>query len=98
LRRIICVFPPVCDADAAYNPLAFIITADTTHVTGADGYLHRRIYTDGRDWPTNVEPSRIGHSIGRWIDEGRRQIRYARRPDPEFPWAARFRPDRHSAA
>jgi hypothetical protein len=54
----------------AYNPLEFIITVDTTHVTGADGYLHRRIYTDGRDWPTNAEPSRIGYSIGRWIDEG----------------------------
>jgi hypothetical protein len=43
----------------AYNPLEFIITADTTHVTGADGYLHRRIYTDGRDWPTNAEPSAL---------------------------------------
>jgi hypothetical protein len=31
--------------------------------------MHRRIYTDGRDWPADVEPSRIGYSIGRWIDE-----------------------------
>jgi hypothetical protein len=53
----------------AYNPLEFIITGDTTHVAGADGYLHRRIYTDGRDWPADAEPSRIGYSIGRWIDE-----------------------------
>jgi len=53
----------------AYNPLEFIITADTTHVAGSDGYMHRRIYTDGHDWPANVEPSRIGDSIGRWIDE-----------------------------
>jgi hypothetical protein len=53
----------------AYNPLEFIITGDTTHIAGADGYLHRRIYTDGRDWPMDVEPSRIGYSIGRWIDE-----------------------------
>jgi hypothetical protein len=53
----------------AYTPLEFIVTADTTHVAGPDGYMHRRIYTDGRDWPTDVEPSRIGYSIGRWIDE-----------------------------
>jgi hypothetical protein len=53
----------------AYNPLEFIITGDTTHIAGADGYLHRRIYTDGRDWPADAEPSRIGYSIGRWIDE-----------------------------
>jgi hypothetical protein len=53
----------------AYNPLEFIITADTTHITGADGYMHRRVYTDGRDWPADVEPSRIGFSIGRWSDE-----------------------------
>ena len=53
----------------AYNPLEFIITADTTHIAGSDGYMHRRVYTDGRDWPADVEPSRIGYSIGRWIDE-----------------------------
>jgi hypothetical protein len=53
----------------AYTPLEFIVTADTTHVAGPDGYMHRRIYTDGRDWPADVEPSRIGYSIGRWIDE-----------------------------
>jgi hypothetical protein len=53
----------------AYNPLEFIITADTTHIAGPDGYMHRRIYTDGRDWPADVEPSRIGYSLGRWLDE-----------------------------
>src|SRR5262245_14936776 len=30
----------------------------------------RRIYTDGRDWPKVLEPSFIGYSIGKWIDEG----------------------------
>jgi hypothetical protein len=53
----------------AYLPLEFIVTGDTTHVAGPDGYMHRRIYTDGRDWPADVEPSRIGYSIGRWIDD-----------------------------
>jgi hypothetical protein len=53
----------------AYNPLEFIITADTTHIAGSDGYMHRRVYTDGRDWAADLEPSRIGYSIGRWIDD-----------------------------
>jgi hypothetical protein len=30
---------------------------------------YRRIFTDGRDWPTNLEPTFAGYSIGRWIDE-----------------------------
>jgi hypothetical protein len=28
----------------------------------------RRIFTDGRDWPKDVQPSFDGFSIGRWID------------------------------
>jgi len=31
--------------------------------------LPRRIYTDGRDWPSSVEPSFQGYSIGKWIDQ-----------------------------
>ena len=52
----------------AYQPLEFIIADGVTHIAGADGYMHRRIYTDGRAWPKNPEPSRIGYSIGHWID------------------------------
>jgi hypothetical protein len=29
----------------------------------------RRVYTDGREWPTDVPPTRGGYSIGKWIDE-----------------------------
>ena len=29
----------------------------------------RRIYTDGRDWPKEIEPTLVGYSIGQWIDE-----------------------------
>ena len=42
----------------AYQPLEFIIADGVTHIAGADGYMHRRIYTDGRAWPKNPEPSR----------------------------------------
>ena len=29
----------------------------------------RRTYTDGREWPTEIEPTLTGYSIGKWIDE-----------------------------
>jgi hypothetical protein len=30
--------------------------------------LHRRIFTDGREWPADIEPSFDGYSIGKWLD------------------------------
>jgi hypothetical protein len=45
----------------------FIITPETTYIT-ADAEL-RRIFTDGRPWPTESQPTYHGYSIGRWIDE-----------------------------
>jgi hypothetical protein len=32
-------------------------------------YTTRRIYVDGRNWPSDVEPTFAGYSIGRWVDE-----------------------------
>jgi hypothetical protein len=29
----------------------------------------RRIYTDGRKWPTDEEPTFEGYSVGKWVDE-----------------------------
>jgi hypothetical protein len=28
------------------------------------------VFTDGRDWPKEIEPTFAGYSIGKWIDEG----------------------------
>jgi hypothetical protein len=36
--------------------------------------IPRRIYTDGRDWPKGAEPTFMGYSIGRWIDDGRGRV------------------------
>jgi hypothetical protein len=55
---------------AGNQGLEFVVTPKVTHVI----FVHqmpRRIYTDGRDWPDNVEPSFFGYSIGKWIDEDR---------------------------
>src|SRR5262249_37578051 len=47
----------------------FIVTPETTYIL-IDGYHdYRRIFTDGRDWPTWIEPTYVGYLIGRWIDE-----------------------------
>jgi hypothetical protein len=45
----------------------FIITPETTYMSiGTD---LRRVFTDGRPWPTDLEPTYQGFSMGRWIDE-----------------------------
>jgi len=49
-------------------PMEIIVTAATTYIL-FDYAQPRRIYTDGRDWPKEIEPTYYGYSIGRWIDE-----------------------------
>ena len=52
------------------NRQEYIITPETTYIlTDLEQWEIRRIFTDGRDWPTEIEPSYLGYSIGRWIDE-----------------------------
>jgi hypothetical protein len=53
----------------AFRPLEFIISPDVTYIIIADYDPLRRVYTDGRDWPTNGEATYAGYSIGKWIDE-----------------------------
>jgi hypothetical protein len=54
----------------AYQPMEIIITPDVTWISMAFLRELRRVYTDGRDWPTAMVPSYGGYSIGRWIDSG----------------------------
>src|SRR5499425_1354196 len=53
----------------AFTPLEIIVTPKTTYVLIGNVEPNRRIYTDGRDWPTDLQPTYAGFSIGRWIDE-----------------------------
>jgi hypothetical protein len=48
-------------------PIEFVITPKVTYVL-TDYTTHRRIFTDGRDWPSELSPSYNGYSIGKWID------------------------------
>jgi hypothetical protein len=45
----------------------YIITPETTYISAGTDF--RRIFTDGRPWPTDLEPTYQGFSIGKWIDE-----------------------------
>jgi hypothetical protein len=52
----------------AIYPMEIIVTPKTTYVL-SDYNEPRRIYTDGRSWPKEIEPTFLGYSIGKWIDE-----------------------------
>ncbi len=51
-----------------YSTMEVIVMPEVTHILM--GFLRetRRIFTDGRDWPADLEPSPAGYSIGQWID------------------------------
>jgi hypothetical protein len=57
--------PRMMSAQAEY-----VITPELTYIllSNPEDPI-RRIYTDGRNWPDNIEPSYQGYSIGRWIAE-----------------------------
>jgi hypothetical protein len=52
-----------------FGPMEFVVTPETTYILIGWHDHYRRIFTDGRDWPTDIEPTYAGYSIGRWIDE-----------------------------
>ncbi len=48
----------------------YIITQQVTYILVGGGVdQHRRVFTDGRDFPPAIEPTYQGYSIGRWIDQ-----------------------------
>jgi len=49
-------------------PMEIVIQPHVTHMMIEYLSMLRRIYTDGRDWPEDQEPSFMGYSIGKWID------------------------------
>jgi hypothetical protein len=49
-------------------PMEFVITRNTTYILMEYLTMMRRIYTDGRNFPADEDPSWMGYSIGKWID------------------------------
>jgi hypothetical protein len=64
-----CMPPGMPRAMTLVEPMEVIITPDVTYIALAYMSEFRRIYTDGRDWPQEFEPSFAGYSIGKWVDE-----------------------------
>jgi hypothetical protein len=55
----------------AFRPLEFVVTPETTYVLVGGSDHFRRIFTDGREWPKEIEPTYAGYAIGKWTDRDR---------------------------
>ena len=78
-------------------PMELVVTPKTTYLL-SDYNEPRRIFTDGRNWPKEIEPTFNGYSIGKWIDEeasGRYNVPGS---IPGIKVPAPPRPDRHAPA
>jgi hypothetical protein len=54
---------------AGVSPMEFLISPDVTRVLyEVMNITTRRIYTDGREWPKDVQPTYAGYSLGYWRD------------------------------
>ena len=63
-----CLSPGMPRVTNGYGEIEFVITPETFHILVDHVHDNRRIFTDGRTWPTDREPSFLGISIGQWID------------------------------
>ncbi len=55
--------------DVGIFPIEILEAADRIVIKPENGALPRRIFTDGRSHPNDLEPSWMGHSIGHWEGE-----------------------------
>ncbi len=50
-------------------PIEIVITAKAMYILYESSFASpRKIHTDGRNWPKEVEPTFAGYSIGKWLD------------------------------
>jgi hypothetical protein len=64
-----CTSPGMPRIMLDYTQMEIVITPETTHILIDHINDNRRIFTDGRDWPEEIEPTFHGYSIGKWLDE-----------------------------
>jgi hypothetical protein len=72
-----CVSPGMPRVANGYGQIEVIVTPRTTYIAVEHINDNRRIYTDGRPWPAELEPTALGYSIGTWIDtdgDGRNDV------------------------
>jgi hypothetical protein len=59
-----CLPPGMPRVMNVYEPMEIVVTPHTTHLLMQHIHDSRRIFTDGREWPQEVEPTFAGYSIG----------------------------------
>jgi len=66
-----CLSPGMPRIMHAYSPMEIVVTPETTHILIEHIHDSRRIHTDGRDFPEDMdsEPMFAGYSIGQLVDE-----------------------------
>ena len=65
-----CLPPGMPAMMTAFQAMEIVALPEITYVRIDHAQdSHRRIYTDGRDWPKETARTFMGYSIGRWIDE-----------------------------
>ena len=68
---VTCLPPGMPRTMIMYEPMEVIVMPDTTYMMITYMSEFRRIFTDGRKWPEDLEPAYAGYSIGQWLDEGK---------------------------
>jgi hypothetical protein len=63
-----CLSPGMPRIMIDYTQMEIVLTAETTYILIDHINDNRRIFTDGRDWPTEEDPAFRGYSIGHWVD------------------------------
>jgi hypothetical protein len=65
-----CIPPGMPRTMIDYEGMEIVITPAITYVMLQEPMDQiRRIYTDGRPWPDNIETAFLGTSMGQWIDD-----------------------------
>jgi hypothetical protein len=67
-RGYACITAGLPGIMTLFQPMEIIILPDTTYVRIDRSNIARRIFTDGRDFPAEIDPAYVGYSIGRWSD------------------------------
>jgi hypothetical protein len=65
-----CLAPGLPRIMNNYEGAEIVVTPPTTYILMEHIHDSRRIYTDGRPWPEEIDPTFAGYSIGHWVDEG----------------------------
>jgi hypothetical protein len=67
-RGIVCRTGGIPHIMTLFDPMEVVVLPETTYILFDRYNTQRRIFTDGRDWPSDIDPALNGYSIGRWLD------------------------------